>query len=87
MTLANERIGQLLKVEHYRLHSVEAWAESPRKRATLLGIHSALERLLEELPAEAGQVSCMVCDARRAPAVLKFPAKTQHHAIVARLAA
>ena len=81
---ANENL-QWMKVEHYRLHCVEEWAESPHKEAVLAAIRSALDRL------EASSLKtpqCMVCASRRAKSVvLVFPSKPKGSPDLARLAA
>ncbi len=82
------RIGQWIKIEHYRLHTVEQWPRSAHKEAVLASIHSALERLYADLPAPFGPPRCMVCASRRAEsAVLQFPARPQHAPGITRLAA
>jgi hypothetical protein len=88
MTLENDKLGQWIKVEHYRLHSVQRWADSPHKQAVLAGIRSALERLQAALPVPAGSLPCMVCASRRREAVvLQFPSGSQAAPVITRLAA
>ena len=88
MTLENDKLGQWMKVEHYRLHCVERWADSPHKQAVLAGIHSALDRLQAASPSPAGSLSCMVCASRRREAVvLQFPSGSQATPVITRLAA
>jgi len=88
MTLANDKLGQWLKMEHYRLHCVERWADSPRKQAVLTGIRSALERMQAAAPASADQPMCMVCASRRREsAVLQFPSPSPAAPVITRLAA
>ncbi|HTS28284.1 MAG TPA: hypothetical protein VMH81_20565 [Bryobacteraceae bacterium] len=88
MTLENDKLGQWIKVEHYRLHCVERWADSPHKRAVLAGIRSALERLQSASPSPAGPPPCMVCAGRRREfAVLQFPSGSQAAPVITRLAA
>jgi hypothetical protein len=36
--------------EHYRLHSVEEWPDSPHKEAALYAIRSSLDSLTRNLP-------------------------------------
>ena len=72
MKPANDNLAQLLMVEHYRLHCVESWPDSPDKQAVLAGIRSALDRLQAVSPACLPM--CMVCASRRREAtVLQFP--------------
>ena len=88
MTLANDKLGQWIKVEHYRLHCVERWADSPHKQAVIAGLRSGLERLEAALPAPAGLSPCMVCASRRREAVvLQFPSGSQEAPVNTRLAA
>ena len=88
MTLANDKLGQWIKVEHYRLHCVERWADSPHKQAVIAGIRSALERLEAASPAPSGLSPCMVCASRRREAVvLQFPSGSQEAPVNTRLAA
>jgi len=88
MELANDSLMQQLKMEHYRLHCVEAWPDSPHKQTTLAGIHSGLERLQAALTAPVSLSLCMVCAARRREStVLKFPAVVMRLPVVERLAA
>lgn len=68
----NERIAQWIKVEHYRLHCVEEWPDSPYKQAVLAGTRSILERLKASLAPIAPE-QCIVCASRRTDvAVLPF---------------
>lgn len=52
-----------IAMEHYRLHTVEAWPDSPRKNASLAAIHSALGALLADSAP------------RREPSVAQFPSR------------
>ena len=88
MALANDGLGQLVKVEHYRLHCVEAWPDSSHKQAVLAGIHSALQRLEAALPDPPDPPACMVCASRRRePTVVQFPSGPQRLPAIARRAA
>jgi len=88
MTLENHKLGQWIKVEHYRLHCVERWDDSPHKQAALAGIRSALERLMAASPSLADSLPCMVCASRRREAVvLQFPSRSQAAPFIPRLAA
>jgi len=77
----HERIAQWTKVEHYRLHCVQEWPDSPYKQAVLAGIRSTLENLRASLaPIEPEQ--CIVCAYRRTEsAVLTFFARQEAPAI------
>ena len=87
MTREN-RIEQSMKMEHYRLHTVEQWPRSAHKEAVLASIHSALERLHADSPAPFEPPRCMACACRRAEsAVLQFPARSQNAPGITRLAA
>jgi hypothetical protein len=52
-----------ISIEHYRLHLVEEWPESPYKEATLAAIRSALESLTCGWPAPA-ECICLICRRR-----------------------
>jgi hypothetical protein len=84
---ANESLGRWIMMEHYRLHSVEAWPHSRQKEAVLKGIHSALHGLEASLaPLQPPQ--CIICASRRVPPrVLEFPSRSQGSPSVTRLAA
>jgi len=86
MKLANDNLGQLLMVEHYRLHCVEGWPDSPHKQVVLAGICSALERLQSASPACLPM--CMVCASRRREAtILQFPSPAPAAPVIMRVAA
>ena len=86
MKLANHNLGQLMQVEHYRLHLVEGWPDGPHKQAVLAGIRSALERLQAACP--DCQPMCMVCASRRRQAaVLQVPAPSPALPEIIRVAA
>ncbi|HEY1337501.1 MAG TPA: hypothetical protein VGF59_08320 [Bryobacteraceae bacterium] len=77
MTFANEPIAQWIKMEHYRLHSVEEWPESPYKDATLAAIYSALQRLETASSEALESQQCAVCASRKARAVvLQMPSRS-----------
>ena len=82
----NKMLGQWINMEHYRLHCVEGWADSPHKQAVLAGIRCALERLQAALPPD-GQLQCMVCASRRRVAVLQFPSPSHAAPVLVDLAA
>ena len=82
---ANKTLGGWINVEHYRLHCVEGWPDSPYKEAVLAAIHSSLERFTAAAPFEP---KCMVCATRRAESVvLQFPSRSQRSPEIAGLAA
>jgi hypothetical protein len=62
--------------EHHRLHTVEAWPDSPYKEATLRAIHSTLAGLAQEPSLADSLPACEVCRSRsRVSAVVTFPGK------------
>src|ERR1700733_5969550 len=71
-----------IAVEHYRLHLVERWPDSPHKDATLAAVYSALAALGQDVLLTTASRECVVCRARRAavvvgPSVLRVaPAKS-----------
>ena len=84
---ANEPLGQWIKFEHSRLHSVEEWPASPYKDAVLSAIRSTLRRFEAESPAP-DPPQCMVCGSRKAaPVVLEFPSRSRASSAITRLAA
>jgi hypothetical protein len=79
MTYAQQPIGRGIRVEHYRLHSVEERPESCHKDAALAAIHSALHRV--EMGAQESP-RCTLCTSKRTRAVvLEFPAHPQRSPI------
>jgi hypothetical protein len=67
-----------LATEHYRLHRVEEWPESPRREATLAAIQSTLKTLSQNLPPNLAMPTCEICDTRKRPTrVLLFPDRFQ----------
>jgi hypothetical protein len=67
--------SEWIAMEHYRLHTVEAWPESPRKNASLEAIHSALGALMAD-PAGHRQPDCDICRSRnKGRAVAQFPSR------------
>ena len=72
----NETLEQSIKTEHYRLHCMERWPDSPYKDAVLTAVRSTLE-LLEGSAAEPLEPPvCMVCATRKAqPRLLMFPSR------------
>ena len=81
-------IRQWMNVEHYRLHCIEEWPDSPHKEAVLAGIRSALESLESSSLAPLETPQCIVCASRKTEAtVLMFPSRSQHSPAITRLAA
>jgi hypothetical protein len=69
---------QWIASEHHRLHTVEAWPESPYKDATLRAIHSTLASLAENAGVATGFPACEIClSRRRSSAVVRFPVSQQ----------
>ena len=52
---------QLIAMEHYRLHCVEQWPDSPYKRAVLDAIQSTLKSLRTTSPVPLQEPECTVC--------------------------
>ena len=61
---------QWLAMEHYRLHAVEDWPDSPRKEAALAAIRSKIKSLAIG-PLAVG-LGCAVC-LNRARKLVAFP--------------
>ena len=62
-----------LAFEHHRLHSVEQWSDSPRKRAVIGAIQSRLDSLSRNPHGAPESLSCFLCEARKTkPKVLKM---------------
>lgn len=59
--------SEWIAMEHYRLHTVEAWPESPHKEVLLAAIDSALAGLLRD-PMAVRPAHCSVCGSRGTPA-------------------
>ncbi len=79
--------NQWILMEHYRLHTVETWPDSPYKRATLAAIHSSLESLSQDRAAESA-LSCAVCQGlKNISAGSEFFHRRQIHARPTSLAA
>ena len=78
---------QQIRMEHYRLHCVELWEDSPYKDAVIVAIHSALESLASAI-GSGEQPTCMVCNSRRSNCVLlEFPLPSKASADITRLVA
>ena len=70
-------LKQFIKVEHYRLHCAEEWADSPYKQAVIASACAKLERLEAAALAPFQPAVCMVCESRKARGsrVLQFPSR------------
>jgi hypothetical protein len=85
---SNEKLGQWMKMEQYRLQCVEMWPDSPYKQAVLCAIRSSLERLTAASPATAESPNGILPAPHKTPsAVLEFPAGSQDSPALTRLAA
>jgi hypothetical protein len=58
-------LSNWIAVEHYRLHLVERWPNSPRKEATLAAVYSALASLDQDARSATATQECVVCGRRR----------------------
>lgn len=64
-----------LAMEHYRMHVMEQWPDSPRKAAGLAAVRSTIESLQKTAPADAAEFVCCDCLGQRVrPNVIQFPA-------------
>lgn len=64
---------QWIAIEHYRMHSVEEWPDSPRKAAVLAGIRSSIDSLVRATRGKAVH-DCEICLARtQFRGVIQFP--------------
>mgnify|MGYP001544346772 CR=1 FL=1 len=62
-----------ISMEHYRLHLVEEWPDSPYKQATLAAIRSAIGSLSCGSLAPAAE-SCSICRGREKALTAKWAA-------------
>jgi hypothetical protein len=62
-------LSNWIAVEHYRLHLVERWPNSPHKEATLAAVYSALASLERDSRSATASQECIVCRTRRASVV------------------
>jgi hypothetical protein len=66
--------NEWIAMEHYRLHTVEAWPDSPRKNASLAAIHSALAALTQD---SNPKTTCNVCSGRnKSRSIVEFPKRS-----------
>ena len=84
---SNRRLDQWIKVEHYRLHCAERWADSDYKEAVLAAIHSTMKTLEAACVTPVGESFCMVCNSRQAAPVLELPSRSRELPAVTQLAA
>ena len=82
------RLRQWVKTEHYRLHCVEGWPDSPYKEAVLTASRSVLESLEADIE-PLDSLVCMVCAARRNQArnVLMFRPRPKASPVIMKPAA
>lgn len=82
-------LRQWVKTEHYRLHCVEGWPDSPYKEAVLAASRSVLERLEVAAIEPLDSLVCMVCAARRnqASKLLMFPSRPKASPVIMKPAA
>jgi hypothetical protein len=65
-------LSHWIAVEHYRLHLIERWPDSPLKEATLAAVYSSLASLGQDSRSATASPECVVCRARKA-VVVEFP--------------
>ena len=84
---SNRRLEQWIRVEHYRLHCAERWADSDYKEAVIAAIHSTITTLEAACVTPVGESVCAVCTSRQAALVLQLPFRSRERFGVTRLAA
>jgi hypothetical protein len=84
---SNEKLGQWMKMEQYRLQCVEMWPDSPHKQAVLAAIRSSLERLTAASPAAESPNAIVPASRKTGAPVLEFPAGSEDFPALSRLAA
>ena len=67
--MGEEMIMQWVSVEHHRLHQIELWPDSLRKRAALSATHSALEGLTRDSRFSEPFSACAVCERKKSAAL------------------
>jgi hypothetical protein len=55
-----------LASEHTRLHNIELWPDSPRKRIALSAVHSSLDSLSRQSRTGQGKFICLLCQSKNA---------------------
>ena len=83
----NRQLDQWIRVEHYRLHCAERWADSDYKEAVLAASYSTMKTLAAACVTPVGESLCMVCISRQAAPVLELPSRSCELPAVTRLAA
>jgi hypothetical protein len=83
----NRQLEQWIRVEHYRLHCSERWADSDYKETVLAAIRSTMKTLEAACVTPVGESLCVVCASRQAAPVLELPSRSREPAAVTRLAA
>ena len=63
-------LPEWIAVEHYRLHIVEDWPDSPSRVATLAGIRSSLASLSRDPRVASSLSECTVCRSRKMTSVV-----------------
>ncbi len=61
-----------LAMEHYRLHVIEQWPDSPVKKAGLAAVRATLASLAATPPASAAEFECDICRAQNRTKVIRF---------------
>jgi hypothetical protein len=84
---SNRRLEQWIRVEHYRLHCAERWADGDYKEAVLAAIHSSMKTLESARITPVGESLCMACTSRQGPPVLQLPSRARVLPALTRLAA
>jgi hypothetical protein len=66
-------------MEHYRMHVMEQWPDSPRKEAGLAAVRSTLESLRTDAPGGELDFVCSECLSTRSRTnLIQFPAPAVH---------
>jgi hypothetical protein len=61
-----------LAMEHYRLHMMEEWPDSPVKRARLAAVRATIASLSATPPAGAAGFECDICHAQHRAKVVRL---------------
>ena len=73
-----DSLRQSVRIEHYRLHCVEEWPDSPYREVVLAAVHSALKRQEAAAIGPFDPPACMICTTRRSRArMLTFPSRPE----------
>ena len=84
---SDTRLEQWIRVEHYRLHCAERWADGDYKEAVLAAIQSSMKTLEAACGTPGGEPLCMGCTSRQAAPVLELSSPSRELPAVTRLAA